>query len=133
MTGTDSVISAIFACGSEDCPRPFALYRHHDVSGVSGTGTVAHGVQFADGTTVLRWLGASPSTVVWASLDDAMKVHGHDGKTHLVWLAAEFSEMALAEQEAAAAERKRILDVVRVAAGSSVATIVANALKGDTA
>ena len=94
------ILSAIFACGSEDCPRPFALCRDQDVTGVSGTGTVAHGVQFADGTTVLRWMGASPSTVVWGSLDDAMKVHGHDGKTRLVWLAAEFSEMVKAEEEA---------------------------------
>ena len=98
----DRIISAIFACGSEDCPRPFALYRHQDVTGVSGTGSVAHGVQFADGQVVIRWLGASPSTVVWASLDDAMKVHGHDGKTHLVWLAAEFPEILQAEEEAVA-------------------------------
>jgi len=96
----DRVISAIFACSSEDCPRPFALYRHQDVTGVSGTGSVAHGVQFADGQVVIRWLGPSPSTVVWNSLDDAMKVHGHGGKTHVVWLAAEFSEIIKAEEEA---------------------------------
>lgn len=103
----DRIVSAIFACGSEDCPRPFALYRHQDVTGVSGTGSVAHGVQFADRTVVIRWLGEHPSTVVWASLDDAMKIHGHDGSTRVVWLAAEFSEMAKAEQQAVAAERER--------------------------
>ena len=101
------IVSAIFACGSEDCPRPFALYRHQDVSGVSGVGTVAHGTQFADGQVVIRWLGAFPSTVVWNSLDDAMRVHGHDGKTRVVWLAAEFYPMAEAEAEAVAAERER--------------------------
>lgn len=104
----NQIMAAIFACRSEDCPEPFALYRHQDVTGVSGEGTVAHGVQFTDGTVVIRWLGAKPSTVIWASMDDAMAVHGHDGKTQVVSLAAPFSEMRLAEEEAAATERERI-------------------------
>ena len=99
---------AIFACRDADCPMPFALYREQDVTGVSGEGTVAHGTQFADGTVVLRWLGKDPSTVVWASLEAAMRVHGHDGRTRVVWLAAPFSEMGVAEREAAAAERERV-------------------------
>lgn len=90
---------------------PFALHREQDVTGVSGTGTVAHGVRFADGRVVIRWLGDKPSTVMWDSLDDAMSVHGHDGKTQVVWLAAEFSEMALAEHEAASTERERIREL----------------------
>lgn len=102
------LVSAMFACRSEDCPQPFALHRITDVSGVSGTGSVAHGVQFADGQVVIRWLGETPSTVVWDSLDAAVKVHGHDGKTQVVWLAAPFSEMGKAEEEAAAAERERL-------------------------
>jgi hypothetical protein len=93
------VLAAIFAAGTETCPMPFALYRDQDVTGISGTGTVATGVQFDDGTAVLRWRGATPSTVLWASLDDAMKIHGHDGKTRLVWLAAPFSEMGEAERD----------------------------------
>jgi hypothetical protein len=105
----ERVVSAVFACREEDCPMPFALYRHQDVTGVSGTGTVAHGVRFADGQVVIRWLGDAPSTVVWASLEDALRVHGHDGRTRVVWLAAPFSEMAEGEGEAAAAERKRII------------------------
>jgi hypothetical protein len=104
----ERILAAIFACGSADCPKPFALYRSEDVTGVSGSGTVAHGAQFADGTVVIRWLGEHASTVVWASLDAAVNVHGHDGRTRVVWLAADFSEMALAESEAAAAERDRI-------------------------
>jgi hypothetical protein len=104
----EAITSAVFACGSADCPKPFALYRHQDVTGVSGSGTVAHGVQFADGTTVLRWLGEYASTVIWESLDAAMQVHGHDGRTRVVWLAADFSEMARAEDEAAVAEQARI-------------------------
>lgn len=107
----ERIVSAIFAARDADCPMPFALYRHQDVTGVSGSGTVAHGVQFADGTVVIRWRGDNPSTVVWGSLDAAMHVHGHDGKTRVVWLAAPFSEMAKAEEEAAAAERARILKI----------------------
>ena len=103
---------------------PFALYREEDVSGVSGPGTVAHGCEFADGTVVLRWLGKDASTVVWGSLDAAMRVHGHDGRTRVVWLAAPFSEMALAEREAAAAERERIrvlaMQVQAVVGGDAV-------------
>jgi hypothetical protein len=67
-------------------PRLFGLNRGEDVTGVSGTGTVAHGVQFPDGTVVLRWAGEFASTVVWESLDAAMHVHGHDGRTRVAWL-----------------------------------------------
>lgn len=65
--------------------RPFVLQRDHDVSGVSGTGTVADGVQFPDGSVAIRWRGQRPSTVVWASLADALHVHGHGGATRVVW------------------------------------------------
>lgn len=64
----------------------FVLQRDADVSGVSGTGIVAHGVVFPDGTCVLRWLGDYRSTVVWRTLDEAMAVHGHDGATRPVFL-----------------------------------------------
>ena len=64
--------------------RAFRLKRDVDPTGVSGTGFVAEGIEFTDGTVVVRWLGETPSTVVWPSLDAAMKVHGHDGKT-VVW------------------------------------------------
>lgn len=106
-----AVVAAVFACKDEDCPVPFALYRHQDVTGVSGEGTVAHGVRFADGQVVIRWLGDKASTVVWDSLDLAMSVHGHDGRTRVVWLAAPFSEMGKAEEEAAAAERQRVAEL----------------------
>jgi hypothetical protein len=65
--------------------RTFELIRDEDVTGVSGTGVVADGVVFDDGITVLRWRGERRSTVVWASVDDAVAIHGHDGKTRLVY------------------------------------------------
>lgn len=66
--------------------RRFLLNRHVDVSKVSGEGIVAEGVQFSDGNVCIRWRSETPSTVMWASVDDAMKVHGHDGKTEVLWL-----------------------------------------------
>ena len=65
--------------------RTFTLRRDVDVSGVSGTGTVADGCVFPDGVTVLRWRGEDSSTVVWASVEAAERVHGHGGKTRIVW------------------------------------------------
>ncbi len=70
-------------------PRPFVLRRAEDVSGVSGTGDVAEGVVFSDGTVALRWRSATASTVLWASLDDALAVHGHDGRTAVVFVGEE--------------------------------------------
>jgi len=66
--------------------RRFALNRTVDVSGVSGTGVVAQGVEFDDGNVAIRWMSESPSTVIWACVDDAMAVHGHGGLTTLEWL-----------------------------------------------
>lgn len=67
-------------------PRRFDLFRHRDISGVSGTGPVAEGVRFSDGTVALRWPGADPSTAVWPSVESVLKIHGHSGATEIRWL-----------------------------------------------
>ena len=66
--------------------RRFLLQRDVDVSGVSGTGIVAAGVQFADGTVVMRWLGETPSTVIHSSLANVERIHGHGGNTQVDWI-----------------------------------------------
>ncbi|MFJ6561884.1 hypothetical protein ACIQMV_18885 [Streptomyces sp. NPDC091412] len=66
-------------------PRLFHLQRDHDISGVSGTGRIADGVLWPDGTVALRWIGDRPSTVHWERLSDAVAIHGHDGATRIVW------------------------------------------------
>ncbi|WP_208719923.1 hypothetical protein [Amycolatopsis circi] len=74
--------------GSVDAPgsgRLFTLERLDDVTGVSGVGVVAEGAQFFDGTVAVRWAGADASTVLWPDLDTAMRVHGHGGRTRVVW------------------------------------------------
>lgn len=66
--------------------RAFHLQREHDVGGVSGTGRVAEGVEFEDGTAVIRWcVGENRSTVVWAKVEDIEAVHGHGGLTQVVF------------------------------------------------
>lgn len=68
--------------------RRFILVRHEDVSTVSGTGVVAQGVQFPDGSVALRWCcpGLPPSTAVWDSVEAVIAVHGHQGKTEIEWV-----------------------------------------------
>jgi hypothetical protein len=66
----------------------FRLVRYRDVTGVSGAGVVAEGVQFTDGTAVVRWCvpDLPNSTVTWNNVTEAMVVHGHDGATVLEWV-----------------------------------------------
>jgi hypothetical protein len=64
----------------------FRLDRDIDISGVSGVGTVAQGVEFDDGTTVVRWLGSTPTTTIHANMASVEKIHGHMGYTRIVEL-----------------------------------------------
>ena len=65
--------------------RRFHLHRIQDVSGVSGVGIVAEGCVFTDGSVVVRWMGPTPSTVVWDSLGHMEKIHLHNGATKVIW------------------------------------------------
>ena len=66
--------------------RTFELVRYRDLSGVSGTGVVAEGCVFSDGSVALRWRGDNPATAVWPDLDSVLAVHGHQGATEVRWL-----------------------------------------------
>lgn len=66
-------------------PRRFYLYRGVDETGISGTGVVADGVQWQDGTVTLKWLGGHSSEVSWRAMPDVVHIHGHGGKTMVVW------------------------------------------------
>lgn len=65
--------------------RKFVLERTEDESGVSGTGIVAEGVVFTNGFAVLSWLTPLTSVAVYHSLDVLERVHGHGGKTKVVF------------------------------------------------
>lgn len=65
--------------------RKFNLHRDEDESGVSGTGVVTEGVEFSDGTCVMKWLTSTTSTAFYNSIDDLVAIHGHQGKTVAVF------------------------------------------------
>jgi hypothetical protein len=67
-------------------PRTFELVRYRDLSGVSGTGVVAEGCVFTDGSVALRWRGNNPATAVWPDVESVLAVHGHQGATEVRWL-----------------------------------------------
>jgi hypothetical protein len=66
--------------------RLYYLSRNEDVSGTSGTGHIAEVAEFDDGAVVVRWIGAMnmsgvTSTTVFSSLNDLLRIHGHEGRT----------------------------------------------------
>lgn len=66
--------------------RLFRLYRLVDETGVSGTGAVAQGVEFDDGSVAMHWLSARTSTAVYDGMDDVEIIHGHNGATQIQWM-----------------------------------------------
>ena len=77
--------------------RRFVLRRDVDVTGISGTGVVAEGVEFQDGIVVMRWLKAGtsrpdhvkPTTVIHDNIDSVIGLHSHNGLTYVDWLDAD--------------------------------------------
>lgn len=63
----------------------FKLKRSEDVSGVSGTGFVAEGVLFSNGRVALCWLTETPTVTSFDSIADVETIHGHEGRTKIVW------------------------------------------------
>lgn len=63
------------------------LLRHEDETGVSGEGIVANVVEFPDGTCIAHWRSATPSTILFPNLKQMAAVHGHGGKTEVVFYA----------------------------------------------
>lgn len=66
--------------------RRFYLDRVEDESGVSGTGKVAEGTEFSNGLVALTWRRSLTSMSWFQSIADCMAIHGHEGKTRLVWV-----------------------------------------------
>lgn len=65
--------------------KKFSLYRQVDESGVSGTGKVAEGIIFSNGTCVLNWLTVYRSLGVYPTIQELENIHGHNGKTKIVY------------------------------------------------
>lgn len=66
--------------------RAFKLIRTEDVSGVSGTGEIAEGVEFENGQVALHWLSQYDTIGIYANLHNVEKIHGHDGRTKVTWI-----------------------------------------------
>lgn len=68
--------------------RLLTLERAVDHTGVSGIGTVADGVLWDDGQVTIKWRGEHSSICNWLGVEHAEAVHGHDGATQIVLVAA---------------------------------------------
>jgi hypothetical protein len=67
--------------------RNFILVRDEDVSGVSGTGVVAEGTKFSNGLVVVSWVSEWPTVTTHVrGMESVEFIHGHCGKTRVVWL-----------------------------------------------
>lgn len=65
--------------------KTFHLERMEDVSNFSGTGKVAQGVVFDNGWCAMTWLTALSSVAFYPDAEILIAIHGHEGKTKLVW------------------------------------------------
>jgi hypothetical protein len=71
----------------EQQQRRFLLVRDTDVSGISGTGVVAEGVEWTDRSVTVRWRGEYGTCVFHdRGILSVEKIHGHGGLTRIVWL-----------------------------------------------
>ena len=69
----------------ESKTRRFTLERKVDVTGTSGTGTVAEGVKFSNGKVALHWLSHYGAVNVYDSMEVTEAIHGHGGNTVVEW------------------------------------------------
>jgi hypothetical protein len=76
--------------------KTFTLHRQDDETGVSGTGVVAWGVRWPDGSVSIRWNSPTPSFISFEGVPSDAQiqrigeqhirvVHGHNGKTAVIW------------------------------------------------
>ena len=89
----------------------YRLNRKQDITGNSGTGHIAEVVVGGPGTAIVIWssgtnaLGTN-SIVVYETLDDLVKVHGHGGSTVLEEAELTAERRAVIERRLQIAERK---------------------------
>ena len=65
--------------------RTFKLVRVQDETGISGPGVVAEGIEFTNGWCALSWLTAMHSVAVYPNARSCEAIHGHNGRTKLVF------------------------------------------------
>lgn len=65
--------------------RTFVLVRDEDVSGTSGLGIVAEGVEWSNGTVSIHWMSQYETHSTYANMKVLEQVHGHGGRTRVEW------------------------------------------------
>lgn len=65
--------------------KMFHLHRISDETGKSGEGIVAEGVEFTDGKVAMRWMSNYPSWTLFDDMKSLETIHGHEGKTAIIW------------------------------------------------
>ncbi len=81
------------------CARLFTLVRDEDETGISGSGVVAEGVEFSNGMCAMSWLTAMHSVAVYPNAKQLTAIHGHNGRTRLVFAAEEQPDETKTEQQ----------------------------------
>jgi hypothetical protein len=66
--------------------RRFYLDRNEDVSGVSGTGRVAEGIEFENGICCLSFNSQFGHANTYLNIRAVKEVHGHEGATLVVFI-----------------------------------------------
>lgn len=68
--------------------RRFYLERKVDDKGMSDTGRVADGVEFANGFVAMTWKKEYPSLTMFPSISVVETLHSHNGRdpTKIVWV-----------------------------------------------
>lgn len=66
--------------------RRFVLLRAKDVSGTSGTGVVAEGVEFSDGRCSIHRISQLGCVGNYDCMKALLAIHGHDGATTIEWI-----------------------------------------------
>ena len=54
--------------------KVFNIERQDDKTGLSGLGVVAQGVEFDDGTCVVRWMGKIKTTVMHDNMESIITI-----------------------------------------------------------
>lgn len=65
--------------------RTFKLVRDEDVSGISGTGVVAEGIEYTNGKVSMCWRGDFHTIENADNIHVIEYLHGHQGRTRIVW------------------------------------------------
>ena len=91
--------------------RRFYLQRGEDISGMSGTGKVAEGVEWSNGRVAVIWLSSSPSTGQYDSVTALETIHSHNGRhdTKIVWVDPKYEKV---EEKAKETKTKQIEELV---------------------